>query len=163
MATGLSATLEDYLQVIFHLENANRAPRAKDIAEQLGVQRPTVTGALKALAKRGLINYTPYSRITLTTEGRNSGRDIVNRHQILREFFLSTLQLDPDEAEANACRIEHVIDSIAINRLIHFLEFLKRCPRTGMNWSDAFARFIRNGAQSPACRECLEECLDRTE
>jgi len=46
---GLSASLEDYLEVIFHLEKENRVARAKDIAEQMNVQRASVTGALKAL------------------------------------------------------------------------------------------------------------------
>ena len=67
---GLSASLEDYLEVIYHLERSNRVARAKDIADQMNVQRASVTGALKALAGRGLINYSPYSYITLTSAGR---------------------------------------------------------------------------------------------
>ncbi len=163
---GLSASLEDYLQVIFHLEESNRAARAKDIADQMGVRRPSVTGALKVLAGRGLIHYSPYSSITLTSEGRAIGRDFINRHRILREFFTSTLQLDPERAERNACRIEHAIDSIAVERLVRFLEFLKSCPRTGINWSEAFALFCEGGAKSSSCKECLELCLgqiDRVE
>ena len=64
---GLSASLEDYVEVIYHLERSNRVARAKDIADQMNVQRASVTGALKALAGRGLINYSPYSYITLTS------------------------------------------------------------------------------------------------
>ena len=161
MVKGISASLEDYLQVIFHLEESNRVARTKDIANQLGVQCASVTGALKALANRGLINYSPYSHITLTTEGRNIGQDIVHRHDILREFFMSTLQLDLERAEVNACRIEHAIDSIAVDRLTHFLKFLRLCPRTGINWSDGFALFCEGGAQPANCRECLKECLDQ--
>jgi DtxR family transcriptional regulator, Mn-dependent transcriptional regulator len=161
IAEGLSASLEDYLQVIFHLEEADRVARAKDIADQMSVQRASVTGALKALASRGLINYSPYSHITLTAEGRHFGEDIVRRHDTLREFFISTLQLDPQQAEANACRIEHAIDAIAVDRLVHFLEFLRFCPRTGINWSDAFALFCQRGAQASSCRECLKVCLDQ--
>jgi DtxR family transcriptional regulator, Mn-dependent transcriptional regulator len=160
-AEGLSASLEDYLRVILHLEESNRVARAKDIADQMSVQRASVTGALKALANRGLINYSPYSHITLTTEGRNIGWDIVRRHETLREFFMSTLQLSPEQAEANACRIEHAIDSIAVDRLVHFLEFLRFCPRTGIDWADAFALFCQRGAQASSCRECLKVCLDK--
>src|SRR5512138_1986475 len=106
---GLSASLEDYLEVIFHLEQSNRVARAKDIADQLKVQRASVTGALKALAGRGMINYSPYSYITLTDAGRVIARDVIRRHRTLKEFFMSTLQLGPEDAEANACRIEHAI------------------------------------------------------
>ena len=83
----LSASLEDYLQVIFHLEESHRVARAKEIAAQMKVQRASVTGALKALASRGLINYSPYSHITLTVAGRHVAQDIVRRHNTLREFF----------------------------------------------------------------------------
>jgi DtxR family Mn-dependent transcriptional regulator len=157
----LSASLEDYLQVIFHLEESNRVARAKDIADQMGVQRPSVTGALKMLAARGLIHYSPYSCVTLTGEGRKMGLDFTHRHEILKEFFTSTLQLDSERAELNACRIEHAIDAIAVERLIHFLEFLKSCPRTGVNWSEAFALFCEGGAKSSSCKDCLKTCMDQ--
>jgi len=134
ISEGLSASLEDYLETIYHLEQSNRVARAKDIADQLNVQRASVTGALKSLAGRGLVNYSPYSYITLTTDGRNIARDIIHRHDTLKDFFITALQLTPEQAEANACRIEHSIDRTAIERLVHFLEFIKNCPRTGSNW-----------------------------
>ena len=161
LAEGLSASLEDYLQVIFHLEESHRVARAKEIADQMSVQRASVTGALKALASRGLIHYSPYSHITLTVEGRHVAQDIVRRHNTLREFFIATLQLDPQQAEANACRIEHAIDTVAVDRLVHFLEFLRLCPRTNLEWLEGFALYCRRGAQDSSCRECLKVCLEQ--
>ncbi len=157
---GLSASLEDYLEVIFHLEKSHRVARAKDIADQMNVQRASVTGALRALAHRGLINYSPYSYITLTAEGRTIARDIIHRHDTLKTFFMDTLQLDQAQAEANACRIEHAIDPVAMERLVHFVEFIKTCPRTGLDWFDGFARFCKNGERTSDCEKCLKLCLD---
>ncbi len=162
-AEGLSASLEDYLEVIYHLEQSNRVARAKDIADQMNVQRASVTGALKALAGRGLINYSPYSFITLTPEGREIAHDVIRRHKTLKEFFTNTLQLAPEEAEANACRIEHAIDPNAIERLVRFLEFIRICPRTGIDWFDAFARFCKHGIQTSDCQTCLKLCMERVE
>lgn len=158
---GLSASLEDYLQVIFHLEELHRVARAKEIAAQMNVQRALVTGALKALAGRGLIHYSPYSHITLTEEGRCIAREIVRRHNTLREFFTTTLQLDPQQAEANACRMEHAIDTVAVDRLVHFLEFLRHCPRTSLEWLEGFSLYCQRGARDLSCRECLRVCLDQ--
>lgn len=160
-AEGLSASLEDYLEVIFHLEESNRVARAKDIADQMNVQRASVTGALKALASRGLINYSPYSYITMTATGRKVARDIIHRHNTLLEFFVTALQLTPEEAEANACRIEHSIDLVAVDRLVRFLEFIKTCPRTGIDWFDAFARYCQHGVQTSNCEDCVQLCLQR--
>ena len=158
---GLSASLEDYLEVIHHLERSNRVARAKDIADQMNVQRASVTGALKALAGRGLINYSPYSYITLTAAGRTVAQDIIHRHETLKEFFIAALQLDPEEAEANACRVEHAIDPSAVDRLVRFLEFIKMCPRTGLDWFSAFARYCQKGSQTSNCEDCLKVCLDK--
>ncbi|MGV8074195.1 MAG: metal-dependent transcriptional regulator [Syntrophobacteraceae bacterium] len=157
---ALSASLEDYLEVIFHLEQFNRVARAKDIAEQMNVQRASVTGALKALAFRGLINYSPYSYITLTNEGRSIARDVIHRHETLKRFFNNTLQLDSEQAEANACRIEHAIDPVAVDRLVSFLEFMEICPRTGLDWFDGFARYCQKGARTSSCKDCLKNCLE---
>jgi DtxR family Mn-dependent transcriptional regulator len=158
---GLSASLEDYLEVIFHLEQSNRVARAKDIADQMSVQRASVTGALKALAGRGLINYSPYSFVTLTPMGRDIAREVIHRHKVLKEFFMNTLQLGPEDAEANACRIEHAIDPTAMERLVRFVEFMSICPRTGTDWFDAFARFCKLGLQTSDCQACLKLCAER--
>lgn len=160
---ALSASLEDYLEVIYHLEQSNRVARAKDIADQMNVQRASVTGALKALAGRGLINYSPYSFITLTTAGRAIARDVIRRHKTLKEFFMNTLQLSPEDAEANACRVEHAIDPAAVERLVHFLEFIRICPRTNAEWFTAFARFCELGLQTSDCQACMKTCIESIE
>jgi DtxR family transcriptional regulator, Mn-dependent transcriptional regulator len=159
---NLSPSLEDYLEVIFHLEREHRVARAKDIADQMDVQRASVTGALRALAGRGLINYTPYNYITLTPSGRDIASDIIHRHETLKDFFVTVLQLDPEQAEANACRIEHTIGAAAIDRLLHFLEFIKACPRAGTDWLDAFAHFCRKGINSDHCRDCTQLPEEKT-
>jgi DtxR family Mn-dependent transcriptional regulator len=67
---GLSENLEDYLETILVLQNENTVARVKDIAEKLGVLSGTVTSALRTLSDKKLINYKPYSFITLTNEGK---------------------------------------------------------------------------------------------
>ncbi|HAA02808.1 MAG TPA: metal-dependent transcriptional regulator [Syntrophobacteraceae bacterium] len=156
---NLSSSLEDYLEIIFHLEKANRVARAKDIADQMNVQRASVTGALKALAGRGMINYSPYNFITLTSAGRKVAQEVIRRHDILKDFFMTALQLQPDQAEANACRIEHAIDPAAIDRLVQFLEFIKNCPRAGDDWLAAFSHYCQQGIRNDHCDECLQSCV----
>ncbi|OIP92404.1 MAG: DtxR family transcriptional regulator [Syntrophobacteraceae bacterium CG2_30_61_12] len=160
-AESLSASLEDYLEVIYHLEKTHQVARAKDIAERMRVQRASVTGALKTLAGRGLINYSPYKFVTMTEQGERVAREIIRRHETLKEFFIIALQLDPERAEANACRIEHAIGKAAIERLVQLLDFIKNCPRAGPDWLQAFADFCRSDAREPNCRACLRACLKK--
>ena len=57
MAESLSASLEDYLEAIFHIVSEKRVARAKDISKRMHVNRSSVTGAMHSLAKKKLVNY----------------------------------------------------------------------------------------------------------
>jgi DtxR family transcriptional regulator, Mn-dependent transcriptional regulator len=159
---GLSESLEDYLETILLLEQTNKVARVKDIADKLGVLRGSVTGALKSLAEKDLINYEPYSFITLTPKGAGIAKEIARRHEIIKDFLQCVLLLPPDKAEENACRMEHAMDKTVIDRLVRFIEYIHRCPRTGEDWIEAFVNFYSKDEQDPKrCKACLEACVER--
>ena len=137
----LSESLEDYLEIILALEKTNKVARVKDIAEKMGVLRASVTGALKNLAEKGLINYKPYSFITLTRKGATIAKDITRRHSVIKDFLQNVLLLNAESAEKNACRMEHAMDKVAVNRLVKFLEYIHDCPKTGDDWLNAFVNY----------------------
>ncbi|MGM0453018.1 MAG: metal-dependent transcriptional regulator [Thermodesulfobacteriota bacterium] len=158
----LSENLEDYLETILALESENKVARVKDIAEKLGVLRGSVSGALKTLAEKGLVNHEPYSFITLTEEGRKLATEIRRRHDVIKGFLSEVLQLDAETAEANACRMEHAMDKPSVDRLVKFIEYIKQCPRTGTDWFEGFVDYYsKNRMDRKQCRNCLEACLDR--
>jgi len=68
----LTASLEDYLEAIFQIIAEKQAVRPKDIARRLKVSNASVTGALRSLAEKKLINYAPYDVISLTTDGKTA-------------------------------------------------------------------------------------------
>ena len=155
----LTSNLEDYLEAIFLLQREQKAARAKDIADRLRVQRASVTGALQSLSQKGLVNYHPYSSVTLTDLGFQLAEQIDHRHQVLTDFLGRFLQLPPDIAEANACRMEHHIDDQALERLIAFVRFVQQCPRTGEDWMQAFTRLCRESGKCTNCGPCIKNCL----
>src|SRR4030042_187204 len=110
----LSSSLEDYLEAIYHLVNENKVARSKDIASNLNVSRASVTGALKHLSVKGLINYDPYQFITMTERGERVAKLIVRRHEILKEFLVDILSIDPELADESACKMEHAISGEGI-------------------------------------------------
>lgn len=154
----LTESIQSYLEVILELESTCKVARAKDIAERLGVQRGSVTGALRSLEEKGLIHYQPYSYITLTDAGRNIAQEIAHRHAVLEDFLLNVLQIDARTAEATACRMEHVIDRQTIERLIRFIEYVNTCPRAGKEWLNAFVTYCRSAEKSRRkCKACIED------
>ena len=95
----LSNSLEDYMEAIFHIERKKQAARAKDIAERLQVSNSSVTGALRLLAEKGLINYAPYDIITLTPKGKELARTVARKHAALLDFFVNVLHVQEADAE----------------------------------------------------------------
>ena len=159
---GLSENLEDYLETILVLQNENNVARVKDIAEKLGVLSGTVTSALRTLSAKNLINYKPYSFITLTQKGMAIAQEVLRRHNVIKDFLQCVLLLDENKAEENACRMEHSMDKVAINRLVQFIDYIYQCPRTGEDWIGNFNTFFTQKKIAEAdCPECLENCLRR--
>jgi DtxR family Mn-dependent transcriptional regulator len=156
---GLTSQLEDYLETIARLLQQQAVARATDIAVQMGVTRASVTSALRSLAEKGLINYQPYSQVTLTPQGAGLAAKIISRHQTLSAFLQEVLRVPPSQAEADACRAEHVLSPEVIERMGRFLGFLKECPRTSQAWRQAFEQFCQGGQSPSDCRECVGRCL----
>lgn len=154
----LSDNMENYLEAILELESVHKVARVKDIADRLGVQRGSASGALKTLGEKGLINYEPYSYITLTPSGRTIAAEIAHRHAVLRDFLLNVLQIEPEVAEATACKMEHAIDQTTKERLICFIQYINTCPRAGKAWLQSFIEFCRRGGEKdPQCNQCIED------
>lgn len=136
---NLSPSLEDYLEAILILERKNRVARVKDIAEALQVQMPSVTGALKNLKRKGLINYEKNSYISLTEVGLSMAEAIESKHSIIRNFLENVLLLSSEEATDQACKIEHVITPETAKRLKNCAEYITETlssDSSGKKWTD---------------------------
>lgn len=125
-AIQLSASLEDYLEAIFQVVSEKGGVRAKDIAARVGVKAGSVTSALQSLAEKKLINYAPYEVITLTSEGMQKARQVVRRHEVLKEFFIDVLGIEEKIADDGACKLEHDIPKVIFERLVEFVENYKK-------------------------------------
>jgi DtxR family transcriptional regulator, Mn-dependent transcriptional regulator len=159
--TALSASLEDYLETIFHIEKKKHAARAKDITERLQVSGASVTAALRTLGEKKLINYAPYDLITLTTRGRAIAENIVQRHAALKEFFVHVLGIDNREAEEVACKMEHSMSENVFERLTQFIAFLETCPREGADWLKGFSYSCEPNNKHLRDEDCLAESAEK--
>jgi DtxR family Mn-dependent transcriptional regulator len=137
----ISASLEDYLEAIFNLAGDGNGARSKDIAEALGVARPSVTGALHVLKEKGLANYRPYGCVTLTEQGRTAAEEVVRKHNILTSFFVGVLGVEKSKAQQAACRAEHALGPEIIGRLLSFIEYVTASGKNGRDVAGEFKRF----------------------
>jgi len=154
----LTPVMEDYLEAISDLDQKNKAIRVRDIAKRLGVKMPSVTSMLKTLKDRGLIHYEKYEYVELTDSGATVGLEMRRRHQVLYQFLVDILKVDPETADEEACRMEHALSEDTLDRFTDFMEFVQVCPRTGENWIDQFRDFRLHGYRPEKCaanRECF--------
>lgn len=140
MTQTLTPTMEDYLEVINNLGKDGQTVRVKSIAGKLKIKMPSVSEALKSLARDGLIKHKKYGRIELTNEGNELAREICSRHRILFRFLNEVLGIDPRTADEDACKMEHIVSEITLKRLIRFLELIESLPK-----EDALGHFQRRG------------------
>ena len=160
--TKLSAGMEDYLEAIYHIVSEKQAARTKDISKRLKVKMSSVTGALHSLAEKRLINYAPYEIITLTPRGKTLARDVVRRHEALRNFFTKVLLIDDRISDETACKMEHAMPPQILKRLTEFAEFIETCPRAGIEWLQEFRYRCEHGKAKPdKCQSCLDQCLEQ--
>ena len=108
---------ENYLETILLLEMRNGTVRAVDIANKLGFSKPSVTRAMGVLKKAGLVDQELYGTIRLTDAGRKRANEIYDRHVLIKEFLMTVLSLDAVTAETDACRIEHIVSPLTIERM----------------------------------------------
>lgn len=101
---------EMYLETILLLSKRNPEVRSVDIVEELGYAKSSVSRAVNLLRDKGYIFMNSADGITLTDEGRKKAASVYERHQVITAALMK-MGADKELAEANACRIEHIISA----------------------------------------------------
>ncbi|MDR0363316.1 MAG: metal-dependent transcriptional regulator [Planctomycetota bacterium] len=141
--TGLSSSLEDYLERIQHLQNIHSYASCSEIGVLMNVNRTSVTSALRSLSELGLVNYKPYGKVTLTEKGMRIAEDVATRHDALRDFLSQFLLLPVDAADCIACGMEHALTLEVAMRLNDFMSYIE--PRMPKDWEKCLGRCLDAG------------------
>lgn len=104
----IQKSLEDYLETMLMMQKKHGYIRSIDVAEHLGVTKPSVSYATKRLRESGYITMDKTGLITLEPKGLAIAREMLDRHHTLTNFLVR-LGVDRETAEADACKIEHDI------------------------------------------------------
>lgn len=120
----VSLALESYLEAIADLQKEYGAATPSELADKMGCKRSSVTSALQRLAENGLINYHSYRPVTLTNKGLGVISSLDRYHKILEDFLKDILALDDDFAKKEACKLEHQISPVTIERIKQYMDFL---------------------------------------
>ena len=112
----LHASGEDYLEAILVLQKQKGMVRSVDMARHMGVSKPSMCHAVATLKNGGFLTMDDGFFLHLTNIGREVAEQIYEKHRFFTERLIAA-GVDPEIAEADACRIEHVISEESFRRL----------------------------------------------
>ena len=112
----LHASGEDYLKAIFLLQREKGYVRSLDVAERMGVSKPSVSHAVKILREGDFLIMNDDYTLRLTNLGQEVAEKLYERHQYFTER-LTDAGVDADTAEAEACKMEHTISDESFQKL----------------------------------------------
>ncbi len=112
-----SRAVEDYVKHIYKLTQRGERATTKALASRMGLEQGTVSGMLRQLASRGLVDHEPYYGVTLTEEGKELAMRQIRRHRLIELFLVELLGFEWDEVDADAERLEHAVSDRLIERI----------------------------------------------
>jgi Mn-dependent DtxR family transcriptional regulator len=144
----LSPKQQAYVETIDELANDNGAARISDVADKLHVSPPSVSEAVGRLVKQGLAVRKSWHEIELSGRGRAIAATLTGRHRALLRFMTDVLGMNPEDADKDACRVEHCISREFGARLTCFGDFASESlsPEFKTSWR----RYMQKNGNRPS-------------
>jgi len=111
---------EDYLETILILSKKLPVVRSVDVANELGYKKSSISVAMKKLREKDQIIMDNNGYITLTPAGKEIAENVYSKH-VLFTNWLTELGVNPDIAQEDACRMEHIISEESYSAIKDFI------------------------------------------
>jgi Mn-dependent DtxR family transcriptional regulator len=113
----LTESLENYLKIILILNRRLGMVRSKNVADELGFSKPSVSHAVSLLKKGGFLDESRDNALVLTKKGQQCAEAVLRRYTVIADFLSNTLGVDARTADEDACRLEHAFSEQSFSRL----------------------------------------------
>ena len=156
----LTHSAAHYLMTIQELLDEFGYARVTDIAKRLRITRGSCSISLKPLKRRGLVVEDENRFLRLSEEGIRLAQLVARNDELLETLFRDVLGVNPEQAEIDACKVEHLLSLETSLRLAAFIE----CIQSGSSPARAFLKKLKSHAVSCArdaadCDLCGDVCL----
>ncbi len=118
----IKESAENYLEAILSLKKSKGNVRSIDVANDLGVSKPSVSVAMKNFREEGYITVDENGFLDLTEKGLKIAQSVYERHLVIAKVLMS-LGVSEETAYEDSCKIEHCISHESFDKL---KEYLKR-------------------------------------
>src|SRR5919205_755666 len=119
---------EEYLQIIYWLEEAGLPITAANIARAMQVSAPTVHEMIGRLEEDGYVTRAEDKSLSFTKSGREHAAQIVRRHRLIERFLTDVFDIPWDQVHEEAERLEHWMSPVVEERMLRAIGDAKTCP-----------------------------------
>lgn len=113
---------EDLLEFVYRTWRSGKHVTSKEYAREVGITGHESAGLVRSLVTKGFLWEPEKGYLELTEKGQLKGMDCLARHEKLTQFFQMISGMERDEAEEDACRIEHYISRKGLDSIGKFLQ-----------------------------------------
>ena len=125
---SLSRTQQDYIKVIWNLDQSEEKAKMKLVADTLLVKPPTVLTMFRQLSRMGLISYDKYRGAKLTAIGRGEAEQLIRKHRLIETFLRTVLKIEEPLLHDEAEKLEHVMSDQLIMKIDEYLNYPSTDP-----------------------------------
>lgn len=113
----ISHSMENYLKVIYEVQEKDRPATTSSIASRMGIAAPSVTAMIKRMAELNLVTHEPYQGVRLTPVGEMTALEVIRHHRLLELYLAEALDVPWDRVHDEAEKLEHVISEDLEDRI----------------------------------------------
>jgi DtxR family Mn-dependent transcriptional regulator len=128
LAVKVSSATEEYLEIIYRLEEKSGVATTSDLVKSLKVAPGTVTNTIARLEKESLVIHEPYRGVKLTEKGRRIALRTIRKHRLSERLLTDLLDVEWDKVHEAACKLEHSISDEIAKKIEKALGHPKTCP-----------------------------------
>jgi len=155
----ISHSAAHHLMAIDGLIRKNGYARVTDVAKSLAITRGSASITLKALKEKGLVQEDENEFLHLSKEGVSLTLKIESKRIVLKKFLKDVLHVSEEQAEIDACKVEHLISAETGEHLLSFLKFLFSGDECANAFLKAFLNYKGACQDITQCAVCETECL----
>jgi DtxR family Mn-dependent transcriptional regulator len=125
---NLSRTQQDYIKVIWNLNQIEEKAKMKVVADTLFVKPPTVLAMFRQLSRMELISYDKYQGAKLTAAGHEEAEQLIRKHRLIETFLRTVLKIEEPLLHDEAEKLEHVMSDQLIMKIDEYLNYPSTDP-----------------------------------
>jgi len=157
--TELTHSSIHHLLAINSLLKENGYSRSVDVANHLNISRASVSITVTKLREKGFVREDKNRFLRLSKKGKNLVNSVLTKRRIVQQFFREVLDLSSQDAEVEACKVEHLLSEPTGKKLISFMGYFLSDQTDAIKFRKGLENFNHVCETAEDCPVCELECF----